>query len=84
MIDGATQPLKVMLLLAINAGLGNADIAKLHFKAINMKTGWLTYPRGKTGVMRRCPLWPETIGRSRNGARNGRRRRIRRTLIWFS
>jgi integrase len=61
MIENARQPLTTMLLLGINAALGNADIARLPLSALNLETGWLTYPRGKTGVMRRCPLWPETV-----------------------
>jgi integrase len=61
MIDAATQPLKTMLLLGINAALGNADIAKLPITAIDLDAGWMKYPRGKTGIMRRCPLWPETV-----------------------
>jgi integrase len=61
MIETATLPLKAMLLLGINGALGNADIARLPLSAIDLKTGWLTYPRGKTGIMRRIPLWPETI-----------------------
>lgn len=61
MSEGATQPLTTMLLLGINAALGNADVARLPLSAIDLKTGWLTYPRGKTGIMRRVPLWPETI-----------------------
>ena len=75
MIDAATQPLKSMLLLAINAGLGNNDIAQLPMAVvdndktetktaetkIDLKRGWLTYPRPKTGMTRECPLWPETV-----------------------
>lgn len=61
MIDAAAQPMKAMLLLAINAALGNSDVAKLRFDSLDLESGWLNYPRGKTGIMRRCPLWPETI-----------------------
>ena len=61
MIESASQPLKTMLLLAINCALGNADVARLPLSALDLDKGWLTYPRPKTGIMRRCPLWPETI-----------------------
>lgn len=61
MIKGATQPLKAMLLLGINCALGNEDIARLPFTAIDLDKSWLDYPRGKTGIMRRIPLWPETV-----------------------
>jgi integrase len=61
MIDAAGQPLSTMLLLAINAGLGNNDIAQLPLTALDLESGWMTYPRPKTGIMRRCPLWPETV-----------------------
>lgn len=61
LIDGAGVPLKAMLLLGINCGLGNHDCGMLPLKAADMKGVWLTYPRPKTGIGRRCPLWPETI-----------------------
>src|ERR1019366_9493175 len=61
MINAARQPMKAMLLLGINGGLGNNDIAKMTKTVIDLKGGWLNYPRPKTGIMRRCPLWPETI-----------------------
>jgi integrase len=61
MIDKAVQPMKSMLLLAINAGLGNTDVAQLPLKSLDLKHGWLDYPRPKTGIMRRCPLWLETL-----------------------
>jgi integrase len=61
MLDAAGQPLRSMLLLGINAGMGNADIARLPFLALDLDGGWLNFPRGKTGINRRCPLWPETV-----------------------
>jgi integrase len=33
----------------------------LPLAAVNLETGWVTYPRPKTGVGRRFPLWPETV-----------------------
>jgi integrase len=60
-LDKATMPLKAMILLGINCGLGNADITTLPIKAVDLKAGWLDYPRPKTSIDRRCPLWPETV-----------------------
>jgi integrase len=61
MIDASQQPMKAMLILAINAGLGNNDIGQLPLTAIDLNSGWLNYPRPKTGMSRRCPLWSETV-----------------------
>ena len=60
-IDEAGVPLKAMILLGINAGLGQSDIANLPLSALDLEGGWLNYPRPKTGIDRRCPLWAETI-----------------------
>jgi len=60
-IDAAGQPLKAMVLLGINAGLGNGDIAALPIAALDLDGGWLRFPRPKTGVARSVPLWPETV-----------------------
>jgi integrase len=61
MIDAADVQIKAMLLLGINAGYGPADCAKLPLTALDLERGWLDYPRPKTGIPRRCPLWPETV-----------------------
>jgi integrase len=61
MLDVADQPLKAMIVLAVNAGFGNADCARLPIGAVDLDCGWVTFPRPKTGILRRCPLWPETV-----------------------
>jgi integrase len=53
--------LRAMILLGVNAGFGNNDVATLPLSAVNLDTGWLTFPRPKTGIARRCPLWPGTV-----------------------
>ncbi len=57
----ASAAMRAMVLLALNAGFGNTDIATLPRSAVNLDTGWIVYPRPKTGIYRRVPLWPETI-----------------------
>jgi len=75
LIDGATMPdgdegpelvkpspaLRAMILLGLNAGFGNTDCASLPLSALDLERGWVDYPRPKTGIARRCPLWPETL-----------------------
>jgi integrase len=61
MLDTATVPLKAMILLGINAAYGNADCGNLLLSVVDLERGIIDYPRPKTGIPRRCPLWPETI-----------------------
>jgi integrase len=61
LIDAANVPLKAMILLGINAGFGNVDCASLPLTALDLERGWINFPRPKTGIPRRCPLWPETV-----------------------
>jgi integrase len=61
MIDAAALPLKAMILLGINAGFGNADCGRLPLSAIDWDNAVIDYPRPKTGIARRCALWPETV-----------------------
>ena len=44
-----------------NSDYGNSDIGTLPLSALDFERGWLTYGRPKTGIARRCPLWPESI-----------------------
>jgi integrase len=68
-VDGEEEPvtlpanrqLKAMLLLGINGGLGNTDCASLTEDHLDLKAGWLDYPRPKTEIRRKIPLWPETV-----------------------
>jgi integrase len=60
-IETSDPVLKAMVLLALNAGLGNHDLALLRPEHLDLKKGWLKLVRSKTGIMRRCPLWSETI-----------------------
>jgi integrase len=61
MLAAAGQPLRTMILLGMNCGYGNSDIATLPLSALDLDGGWASYPRPKTAVRRRCPLWPETV-----------------------
>ena len=62
-LDTAGRPLEAMTWLAINGGLGPADVAELELDAIdvNRRSPVLDYPRPKTLIERRVPLWPETV-----------------------
>lgn len=60
-LEHATPNIKAMVLLGINGALGNTDCAELPLEAVDLESGWLDYPRTKTAVNRRIPLWPETV-----------------------
>ena len=79
-IDAAGLQLRAMILLGINAGFGNADCGELPLSAVDLETGIIDYPaRPKTGIARRCPLWPETEPSSAKAWRNARSRNGKRT-----
>ena len=61
LLKAADVPMKAAILLGINCGLGNSDVSSLQRRHLDLATGWLNYPRVKTGIARRAPLWPETI-----------------------
>jgi integrase len=72
-ILGAANPhLRAMMLLGVNCGYGNADVGTLPLSALDLDGGWADFPRPKTGMPRRCPLWPETVAALRESlARRG-------------
>jgi integrase len=61
LLGAANVQLKAMILLGINAAFGNTDCGRLTRDRIDLETGWVDYPRPKTGVGRRAWLWPETV-----------------------
>lgn len=60
-LNHAEGPLRAWILLGINCGFGAADLSELSTSAIDMERGWIDFPRPKTGVERKCPLWAETV-----------------------
>ncbi len=53
--------MRAMVLLSINCGFGNADCGRLTQSAVDLGVGMIDYPTPKTGIKRRCTLWPETV-----------------------
>lgn len=54
----ADVSMRAMILLGINCGFGQTDISNLPFSAVDGE--WVDFPRPKTAIQRRCPLWAET------------------------
>jgi integrase len=61
LLEGANTQMKAMILLGCNCAFGNADCGQLTEAALDLDAGWIDFPRPKTGIPRRCPLWPETV-----------------------
>jgi integrase len=61
MLEASEGQLQAMILLGINCGFGNQDCGSLPIAALDLEEGWVDFPRPKTGITRRCPLWPETV-----------------------
>jgi integrase len=61
LVEAADSPMDAMILLGVNCGFGQADISELPRAALARRPGWVDFPRPKTGIGRRCPLWPETV-----------------------
>jgi integrase len=70
MIDAAPVNIRAMLLLGINSGFGNSDCGKLPLSAVDLDAGMIDFARPKTGIPRRCALWPETVAAIREALEN--------------
>ncbi len=62
-IQKSKPAMRAIILLGINAGVGNQDIADMRLSDLPKLAGevWVDLPRGKTGAPRRFLLWPETV-----------------------
>ena len=60
LLAAASRQMAAIVLLGVNCGLGPADIGRLRWRHIDMNTGELDMPRGKTGTERRGYLWKMT------------------------
>lgn len=61
LLDEVGVHMRAMVLLGINCGFGNTDVMRLRTSHVDLKGGWIHYPRPKTEVERSCPLWQETV-----------------------
>lgn len=61
MLANSCPSMRAMILLGVNAGYGNTDLARLPKSKVDLIGGWVTFPRPKTGAVRRAKLWPETV-----------------------
>jgi integrase len=59
MLAVAAPELRAAILLGISCGFSNSDIRALPRVAVDLKRRWIHFPRPKTGVDRKCPLWLE-------------------------
>lgn len=61
-ITQASSPImRAMVLLGINCAFGQMDCSSLLRRHVDLDRGWIDFPRPKTAIERRCPLWPETV-----------------------
>ena len=68
LLDAADPQIRAMIMLGLNAGFGNSDVANLPRRSVDLASAWLRFPRPKTGIQRRIPLWPETVDALRKAA----------------
>ena len=61
MLQNATPQMKAMIWLGLNCGFGCTDCAGLKWKNVDLPNRRVDLPRGKTGIGRNLPLWPETV-----------------------
>src|SRR5262245_20088602 len=70
LLAAAGPSMRAMILLGINGGFGNADCGHLPLAAVDLNAGMIDFPRPKTGIPRRCPLWAEAVQAIREALAN--------------
>jgi integrase len=61
LLQNASPQMKAMIWLGLNCGFGCTDCAELRWKNLDLKNARVNFPRGKTGIGRNHPLWPEIV-----------------------
>lgn len=61
MLDAASVELRAAILLGINGGYSQREVAEIECMAVDLDAGWIDHLRAKTRQPRRVPLWAETI-----------------------
>jgi len=61
MLKLASVHAKAWLLLGINAAFIQKDLSDLTLSAVSLGEGMIDFPRQKTAIERRIPLWAETV-----------------------
>ncbi|MBT6155804.1 MAG: site-specific integrase [Planctomycetaceae bacterium] len=61
MLETARIHTKAWILLGINCAFIQRDVSDLTIRAVDLHKAVIDFPRGKTAIERRAPLWPETV-----------------------
>lgn len=61
MVESATDRTRAWILLGINCAFIQRDLSDLTESSVDLESGYIDFPRRKTAVERRIPLWSETI-----------------------
>ncbi|MFC1764560.1 tyrosine-type recombinase/integrase [Planctomycetota bacterium] len=61
LLQNASTQMKAMIWLGLNCGFGCTDCSQLKWKNLDLQNSRVDFPRGKTGIDRNLPLWPETV-----------------------
>ena len=61
LLQNASTQMQAMIWLGLNCGFGCTDCSELKWKNLDLENGRVDFPRGKTGIARNLPLWPETV-----------------------
>jgi len=71
LLQNASTQMKAMIWLGLNCGFGCTDCAELKWSNLDLENARVKFPRGKTGIDRNLPLWPETVQALRQVPKRG-------------